>query len=138
RPGRLGGAAQSERRARAWGSPPSRIGLRATGAGHPAAAAAGAPGLAAPRRLGLIGAGDGKELPLLLAGLAVDAEDRAAPRPFAALTADDDRVLHGERRAREADGEFLGIDKPRVPHRLAGLHVERDEAPVDGAHIDIA
>src|SRR5258708_22163214 len=85
------GAGPVVERRRVCGAPPHRIGLRVVGAGHPAAAAAGPPGLAAPGRLGLVGAGDRQELPLLLAGLAVDAEDRAAPRPFAALAADDDR-----------------------------------------------
>src|SRR6266481_2386475 len=75
-------AAPVEQRRRVSGAPPHRIGFRIVSAGHPAAAAAGAPGVAAPGRLGLVGAGDGEELPLLLPGLAVDAEDRSAPRPF--------------------------------------------------------
>ncbi len=40
----------------------------------------------------------------------------------------DDGVLHGERRARKTRREFLGIDKPRVPHRFAGPQVESDQA----------
>src|SRR5215831_18759325 len=126
------------KRRRVSGAPPHRIGLRIEGADHPTAAAAGAPRIAAPRRPGLIGAGDRKELPLLLPRFAVDAKDRSAPRPFAALAADNHHVLDDQRRAREADGELFGIDKPRVPHRFAGLHVDSDETPIDGAYIDIA
>ena len=68
----------------------------------------------------------------------VDAEDRAAPRPLAALRADDDLVLHDQRRAGEADRQLLGVDQLGVPDLLAGLHVERDQPAVDGADEDLA
>src|SRR5450756_1935583 len=50
-------------------APPHRIGLGIVGAGHPATATAGAPGLVAPGLLGVRGAGDGEEFPDLLTGL---------------------------------------------------------------------
>src|SRR5712664_270389 len=119
-------------------APPYRVGLRIEAPGHPAAAATRFPRLAAPRLLRLLGAGDREELPDLAPAGGVDAEDRAAPRPFAALRADDDLVLDEQRRPREADGKLLGVDELGVPRRLAGLHVERDEPPVDSAHEHLA
>jgi hypothetical protein len=53
------------------------------------------------------------------------------------LAADDDGVFHHQRRAREADCELFGINQLRVPHRLAGFHVERNETAVDGADEDL-
>ena len=125
-------------RRRVGGAPPYRIGFRVIGSGHPAAAAAGPPGVATPGRHGLFGTGDREELPLLLSGLAVDAEDRSATGPFAALGANDHLVLDHQRRASEADRHLLGIQQLGVPHRLAVLQIERDQAPVDRADIEIA
>ena len=59
-------------------------------------------------------------------------------RPFAALRADDHHVLHHQRRAGEADRHLLGIQQLGVPHLLAGLQVERDQAAIDRADIEIA
>ena len=125
-------------RRRIGGAPPHRVGLGVVGAGHPAAAAAGAPALIAPGLHRLVIGGDGEEFPQLLAGLGVDAEDRAAAGPLAALAADDDLVLDEERRTGEADGELLGVDQLGVPGRRAGLHVERDQPSVDRADIEVA
>src|SRR5258706_1246383 len=52
------GARPVIKRCRVSGAPPHRIGLPVIGAGHPAAATAGPPGVIAPRRHGLFGAGD--------------------------------------------------------------------------------
>ena len=125
-------------RRRVGGAPPHRIGFRVIGSGHPAAAAAGPPGVAAPGRHGLFGTGDREELPFLLSGLAVHAEDRSATGPFAALGANDHHVLDHQRRAGEADRHLLGIQQLGVPHLLAGLQIERDQAPIDRADIEIA
>ena len=38
----------------------------------------------------------------------------------------------------EADRQFLGVDQFGVPGRLAGLDVERDQPPVDGADVQLA
>ena len=132
------GARPVVERRRVAGAPPHRVGLWIVATRHPAAAASRLPGLAAPRLHGLLGAGDREELPHLAPAGGVDAEDRTASRPLAALGADDDLVLHEQRRAREADGELLRVDELGVPRRLAGLHVERDEPPVDGAHEHLA
>src|SRR5437660_295569 len=56
----------------------------------------------------------------------------------AALAADDDRVLDDQRRSREADRELLRVHELGVPYRLAGLDIERDQAPVDGPDVDLA
>src|SRR4029077_7519668 len=113
--------------------PPDGAGLGVVGARHPAAAAAGAPGIVAPALHRLVGAGDGEELPFLRAGRRIDAEYRAAAGPFPALRADYHDALGIERRTREADRQLLGIDQLGGPGRLAGLHVERDEPPVHRA-----
>src|SRR5215212_5722764 len=80
-------------RCRVCGAPPHRIGFRVIGSGHPAAAAPGPPGVTAPGRLSLFGAGDREELPFLLTGLAVHNEDGSTMRPFAALGANDHLFL---------------------------------------------
>ena len=95
-------------------------------------------GFVAPSLLRLGRAGDGEELPHLLAGFGVDAEDRTAVGPLAALGADDDLVLDQERRAGEPDGELLRIDQLRIPHRFAGLHVDGDQSSVNGADVQVA
>src|SRR5205814_491374 len=120
------------------GAPPHGVGLGIVATGHPATAAARLPRFSAPRLHRLIGAGDRKKLPHLAPAAGVDAEDRTAAGPLATLSADDDFVLHEERRAREADRELLRVNELGVPGRLARLHVERDEPPVDGAHVDLA
>ena len=114
-------------RRRVAGAPPHGVGLGVVAAGHPAAAAAGLPGVVAPgvaRVDVVLVAAHRVELPHLLAGLGVDAEDRSAVGPFAALRADDDLVLHQQRRAGEAHRQLLGVDQLGLPVQLAGLHVD--------------
>jgi len=59
-------------------------------------------------------------------------------RPFATLGANDHHVLDHQRRTGEADRHPLGIQQLGVPHLLAGLQVERDQATIDRADIEIA
>src|SRR6185436_19722174 len=84
-------------RRRIGGTPPHRIGFGIVSTGHPAAAAADLPGIVAPGIAPVAGravvAANGEKLPDLLAGLGIDAEDRAAIGPFATLRTDDDLVL---------------------------------------------
>ena len=90
-------------------APPDRVGLRIVGARHPAAAAAGAPGIVAPGLHRVVCARDRLELPFLFPGRRIDAEDWAAARPFASLRADDDGALGVKRGACEADRQLLRI-----------------------------
>ena len=64
------GAGPVVQRRRVAGAPPHRVRLRVVAAGHPAAAAAGPPGIAAPGLLGLFVAAHGEELPHLACRLA--------------------------------------------------------------------
>src|SRR6185437_15335856 len=59
------------------GAPPQRVGRGVVGARHPAAAAAGPPGIMAPGRPRLGVGCHGEEGPLLLAGGRIDPEDPA-------------------------------------------------------------
>src|SRR6202034_3446080 len=99
-------------------APIHSVGLWYEGARHPAAAAAGAPGIVAIARLGCVITADRIELPLHLAGRGVDAIERALAGPFAALAADDDHALGVERRAGEPDRQLLGILQLGVPSYL--------------------
>ena len=83
-------------------------------------------------------AADGEEGPCELAGVGIDAEDRTAIRPFAALRADDDLAVGEQRRAGEANGQLFGVDELGLPLELARLHVDRDQLAVERAHVDVA
>src|SRR5215467_8330893 len=120
------------------GAPPDRVAGGVEGAGHPAATAAGAPGLVTPSLQRLVGTTDSQKLPSLLAGRRVNAEDRAAIGPLSALGPDHDHALCIKRSSGEPDGELLRIDQLGVPKRFAGLHVERDEPPIDSADKHLA
>src|SRR6185437_9240853 len=75
-------------RRRIGSAPQDCIVVRVVGAGHPATTTPGTPGVIAPRLHGVIGAGDGQELPFLLARCGINTEDRATTRPLATLCAD--------------------------------------------------
>src|SRR4029453_12753828 len=102
------------------------------------AAAARAPRIVAPRLLGFFRPRHRQELPHLLAAGGVDTEDRTAAGPLTALGADDDLILHEQRRARETHGELLRVDELGVPYWLAGLLVDGDEPTVHGADEHLA
>src|SRR5262245_13390086 len=82
------GARPIVERRRVGGAPPASASLRVVGTRHPAAAPAGAPGVAPPSLHGFVGAGDGQELPFLRTRCGIDAEYWAAAGPFPALRAD--------------------------------------------------
>src|SRR5205823_7532997 len=90
------------------------------------------------RGIVLIVAADGEEGPRELSGFRVDAEDRTAIRPLAALRSDDDLAVRKQRRTGETDGQLLRFDELRLPRLLAGFHVDRDELAIERAHINVA
>ena len=71
------------------------------------------------------------ELPGLLAGLGVIGGDVAARAEVAAAVADDHLAVGDARRARDRQ-RLTRLQGLRGPHRLAGLGVQRDQAPVEG------
>ncbi len=81
-------------------------------------------------------AGDHVELPLLLAGLGVVAGHEAAGAELRAAVADDHNPLDHARGARDRKTGGLGEGLGR-PDLLAGLGVERDQAAVERADIDL-
>jgi hypothetical protein len=54
------------------------------------------------------------------------------------LRADDDSAFGVERGAGEADGQLLAVDQLGFPKNLAGLGVEREQAPIDRADVRLA
>src|SRR5262249_710957 len=78
-------------------------------------------------------AGDGVEAPRARAGLRVVRIDEAADAVLAAGHADDDLVLHDERRAGEAVA-LVGLCGRGVPSYPPGLRVERDDVGVERSH----
>src|SRR5262245_49170578 len=118
-------------RRRVASAPIGEVGLRIVGAGHVERAAAGLPGvlLVLPGlAAGLAGGGDDEGLPLLLAGLGIEAGKPVAHAIVAAGGADHDCVLERERRGREFEVGLVAV--LFVPDDLAGLRVGRDDAPV--------
>src|SRR5262249_56758472 len=105
--------------------------LRIIGAGHVERAAAGLPGvlLVLPGlAAGLAGGGDHERLPLLLAGLGIEASEPVADAVVAARGADHDRILERKRRGREFEVGLVAV--LLVPDDLTGLGVGCDDAPV--------
>ena len=77
-------------------------------------------------------AGDHPELPLLLAGLRIEAGHEAAGAELGAAVADDHHALDHARRAGDRQPGGLGEGLGR-PDFLAGLGVQRDQPPVQRA-----
>ena len=96
-------------------------------------AAALLPAVALPRLVAeLARSGHGVESPEAFAGGRVVGVDESAGAEFAAADADDDLVLHHERRARQAVADHR-VGDLRLPQRRAGPRVERDERGVERA-----
>src|SRR5262245_2575903 len=114
-------------------APVDEVQRRIVGAGHPAAAAAELPGVTAPAlRIFL----DRVELPHLVSGGGLEAEDLSLDRQLARRLSDDDLVLDGQRRAGEVAAALLRLEDLLLPDDLSSLLVERDHAPVQAAEID--
>ena len=72
------------------------------------------------------------ELPQLLAAIGIIGGDKAAHAEFGPAIADDHLAIDHARRA--GDGVALGlVDRDLLPRDLAGLAVQRDQAPVERA-----
>src|SRR6185295_11668301 len=78
---------------------------------------------------------NGVETPRELAGLGVVRGDVAADAVFTAAHADDDASLHHARRPR--DGKVLVVAGDHAPRGLAGFRVERHQAAVERADVDL-
>ena len=82
----------------------------------------------------LTGPGDRIEAPDLLAGFRVVGGDESPDAAVAAAGADDHLVLDHERRERQRVGR-LHLGDARLPERAAVLRVDRNEVPVERAHV---
>ena len=101
--------------ARVADPPIGEIELGVVGAGEPNGASPRLPGIVFPGLMaGLAGAGDGVELPDLLARLRVVSRQETANAEFAAGRPDDDLVLDNQRRKSERVA-FAVVEDSRVP-----------------------
>src|SRR6266481_9835803 len=121
-------------RIRPWhriaGAPQHLVGRRVVGPRDPHGAAAGLPGivLVLPGlAAGLARSRNDIFAPRQLAARGIDRHDEVSHAAVAARSADDDLVIHGERRRREGDAG-LAVGESGLPYDLAGLLVRRDHA----------
>ncbi len=76
--------------------------------------------------------------PFLLARLRVVGGDEAAHAVFGAAVADDDLALEHARRAGDGVAALLAFERVFLPDLLAGGGVQRNQAAVEGGHVDLA
>ena len=122
-------------RRRVGRAPVDKVQCWVIGARHPAAAAPELPRVAAPALLIVL---DRVELPRLLAVRDLQGEDLALDGQFARGLAQDDLVPDDQGRPGEVAAALLGVEHRDRPQLLARLHVEGDDAAVEGAEDHLA
>ena len=123
-----------EQRRRIAGRPIEQIAGGVIGAGHPGRRTTALPGLTRPAvGMLLTGLRHGVTTPAFLAGLKIIGGDKTPCRKFAAAIADDDLVLHHQRRAGGAEAELV-VGHLGVPQQLAGGTFKGQQARIQGRH----